>query len=101
MRRLLVDAQATRDAMTDPSASRPTTAAGFVDRMPEPDGLPAWLTQDELDHYVAEFDRTGFTGGLNWYRNFDRNWELTDAPRRRQGHGARRCSSAARSTRSS
>ena len=30
-----------------------------------------------MDHYVAEFSRTGFTGGLNWYRNFDRNWELT------------------------
>jgi pimeloyl-ACP methyl ester carboxylesterase len=30
-----------------------------------------------VDHYVAEFSRTGFTGGLNWYRNFDRNWELT------------------------
>jgi pimeloyl-ACP methyl ester carboxylesterase len=26
---------------------------------------------------VAEFTRTGFTGGVNWYRNFDRNWHLT------------------------
>ncbi|GBG36072.1 epoxide hydrolase A [Mycobacterium montefiorense] len=50
---------------------------GFIDRLPEPDGLPAWITQDELDHYIGEFSRTGFTGGLNWYRNFDRNWELT------------------------
>ncbi|MFV0495353.1 alpha/beta fold hydrolase [Mycobacterium sp.] len=50
---------------------------GFIDRLPEPDGLPDWLTADELDHYVAEFTRTGFTGGLNWYRNFDRNWETT------------------------
>jgi pimeloyl-ACP methyl ester carboxylesterase len=52
---------------------------GLLDRLPEPDGLPAWLTQAELDHYTAEFTRTGFTGGLNWYRNFDRNWELTEA----------------------
>ncbi len=51
---------------------------GFVDRLPEPDGLPDWLSQEELDHYVAEFSRTGFTGGINWYRNFDRNWELTE-----------------------
>jgi pimeloyl-ACP methyl ester carboxylesterase len=51
---------------------------GFVDRMPEPDGLPGWLTQDELDHYIAEFSRTGFTGGINWYRNMDRNWSLTE-----------------------
>ncbi|MDZ7675706.1 MAG: alpha/beta hydrolase [Acidimicrobiales bacterium] len=51
---------------------------GFVDRIPTPDGLPDWLTQAELDHYVAEFERTGFTGGINWYRNLDRNWELTE-----------------------
>jgi pimeloyl-ACP methyl ester carboxylesterase len=51
--------------------------AGFVDRLPEPASLPDWLTQEELDHYVAEFTRTGFTGGINWYRNFDRNWEVT------------------------
>ena len=30
----------------------------------------------DLDVYVGEFERTGFRGGLNWYRNFDRNWEL-------------------------
>ncbi|MCV7339122.1 alpha/beta fold hydrolase [Mycobacterium haemophilum] len=50
---------------------------GFIDRLPEPDQLPDWISQDELDHYVSEFSRTGFTGGLNWYRNFDRNWETT------------------------
>jgi pimeloyl-ACP methyl ester carboxylesterase len=50
---------------------------GFIDRIPEPDGPPDWLGQDDLDHYIAEFSRTGFTGGLNWYRNFDRNWETT------------------------
>lgn len=51
---------------------------GFIDRLPEPDGLPDWISAEELDHYIAEFSRTGFTGGLNWYRNFDRNWELTE-----------------------
>ena len=40
-------------------------------------GLPEWLSQHELDFYIGEFRRTGFTGALNWYRNFDRNWELT------------------------
>lgn len=39
--------------------------------------LPAWLDQSELDTYVREFSRTGFTGGLNWYRNYDRNWATT------------------------
>jgi pimeloyl-ACP methyl ester carboxylesterase len=51
--------------------------AGFVERLPEPDKLPDWISQQELDHYIAEFTRTGFTGPLNWYRNLDRNWELT------------------------
>lgn len=50
---------------------------GFIDRLPEPDALPDWISQDEIDHYVREFTRTGFTGGLNWYRNMDRNWETT------------------------
>lgn len=51
--------------------------AGFIERLPEPDGLPEWITPAELDHYVEVFTRTGFTPALNWYRNFDRNWHLT------------------------
>ena len=43
---------------------------------PEPPPLPAWLTEADIDFYTAEFTRTGFGGGLNWYRNIDRNWEL-------------------------
>jgi pimeloyl-ACP methyl ester carboxylesterase len=39
---------------------------------------PAWLSEQELDVYVEAFERTGFTGGLNWYRNIDRNWELSE-----------------------
>jgi pimeloyl-ACP methyl ester carboxylesterase len=54
--------------------------AGFVERLPEQDGLPAWISAHEVDHYVAEFTRTGFTGGLNWYRNMDRNWEIMADP---------------------
>jgi pimeloyl-ACP methyl ester carboxylesterase len=38
--------------------------------------LPRWMSEEELAIYVAAFERTGFTGGLNWYRNIDRNWEL-------------------------
>jgi len=53
---------------------------GFVERLPEPNGLPDWISADELDHYIGEFSRTGFTGGLNWYRNLDRNWEILADP---------------------
>ncbi len=51
--------------------------AGYLDRLPEPDGLPDWLSEEELNYYVETFARTGFTGALNWYRNFDLNWELS------------------------
>jgi pimeloyl-ACP methyl ester carboxylesterase len=37
--------------------------------------LPGWLTEADIDFYAGEFGRTGFRGGLNWYRNIDRNWE--------------------------
>ncbi|QNS08240.1 alpha/beta fold hydrolase [Streptomyces xanthii] len=41
-----------------------------------PDGpLPGWLSEEELDVYAAEFERTGLTGALNRYRNMDRDWE--------------------------
>jgi pimeloyl-ACP methyl ester carboxylesterase len=72
MRRILAGLRGADPDMVLPSG------LGFVDRLPEPDGLPDWLSQDELDHYVAEFTRTGFTGGINWYRNLDRNWSLTE-----------------------
>lgn len=53
---------------------------GFLDRIAEPGSIPPWLEQSEFDHYVTEFTVNGFTGPLNWYRCFDRNWELTAAP---------------------
>ncbi|MEU8513567.1 alpha/beta hydrolase [Kitasatospora sp. NPDC048722] len=37
--------------------------------------LPAWLTEDDLDVYAGEFERTGLTGALNRYRTMDRDWE--------------------------
>ncbi|MEU7576151.1 alpha/beta hydrolase [Streptomyces sp. NPDC041068] len=40
--------------------------------------LPPWLDEDELAHYVDTFEETGFGGGLNYYRNLDRNWTLTE-----------------------
>jgi pimeloyl-ACP methyl ester carboxylesterase len=38
---------------------------------------PSFWDEDDEARYVAAFSRTGFRGGLNWYRNIDRNWELT------------------------
>ena len=49
---------------------------GFLSHTAEPPALPAWLTEADVDFYAGEFRRAGFRGGLNWYRNIDRNWEL-------------------------
>ncbi|HEX7733870.1 MAG TPA: alpha/beta hydrolase [Ktedonobacteraceae bacterium] len=51
----------------------------FLDQLALPSELPSWLSAEDLDYYTAEFTRTGFRGGLNWYRNVDRNWELLAA----------------------
>ncbi len=53
------------------------TMRGSFDNLTGPDAPPGWLSEDEFDHYVTEFSRTGFTGALNWYRNYDRNWAST------------------------
>lgn len=66
----------------DPEAASrmfsPYGTMGMVERLPEAKALPDWLTQQDLDHYTEVFSRTGFTGGLNWYRNLDRNWALME-----------------------
>jgi pimeloyl-ACP methyl ester carboxylesterase len=49
---------------------------GFLSRLVNPDELSGWLTEADADFYANEFARTGFRGGLNWYRNIDRGWEL-------------------------
>jgi len=51
----------------------------FADAIPEPQTLPSWLTEEDVAYYAAAFSRTGYAGGLNWYRNIDRNWEQTAA----------------------
>jgi pimeloyl-ACP methyl ester carboxylesterase len=46
----------------------------LLDRVPLPDKLPGWLSEADLDFYTEEFERTGFRGPLNRYRNVDRDW---------------------------
>ncbi|MFD4989011.1 alpha/beta fold hydrolase [Streptomyces sp. NPDC058374] len=65
------------DTMPGPAAPDPhfvTRGGALRDRFPS-GPLPAWLTEDDLDFYAGEFERTGLTGGLNRYRNMDRDWE--------------------------
>ena len=59
------------------NGSMATIASGtkMKDRFHYPDPMPSWLTEQDLDVYAAEFERTGLSGGLNRYRNVDRDWE--------------------------
>lgn len=62
----------------DPAAATVATVAPgreMRDRFSYPEQMPAWLSDEDLDFYAGEFERTGFTGGLNRYRNVDRDWE--------------------------
>lgn len=49
--------------------------ATYIETLPDPPALPwAWLEEWEYDWYVSEYSRSGFTGGLNWYRAMDLRW---------------------------
>ena len=52
---------------------------GFLDLVPEPVSRPDWLPEADLAVMADAYRRTGFRGGLNYYRNIDRNWELLAA----------------------
>lgn len=49
---------------------------GFLDAMHDPAQMPAWVVPADLAYVIAEFQRTGFRGALNWYRAVRRSWEL-------------------------
>jgi len=49
----------------------------FLDSGSLPEALPDWLMEQDLEVFSSTFKQTGFRGGLNWYRNIDRLWELT------------------------
>ena len=73
--RLLLSPDSPREA---PAVTNPKrVAGGWIPRLGAAKGLPSWLTQADLDYYVGEFTQSGFRGGINFYRNFHRNWETT------------------------
>ena len=51
-------------------------AGGWLGERPMPDKFPEWISAADVEFYGNEFKQAGFRGGLNWYRNIDRNWEL-------------------------
>ncbi|HMN73731.1 MAG TPA: alpha/beta hydrolase [Rhodoblastus sp.] len=50
---------------------------GMVEDAKIPEKTPGWISEAEIQHYIETFSRTGIAGGINWYRNIDRNWELS------------------------
>lgn len=67
--------QASGDAPRAAGAWQKPAGAKLLDGMADPEELPDWLSESDLDYYAREFERTGFRGGLNLYRNLDRDWE--------------------------
>ena len=59
-------------------APEPGMAMINLARAEAPLGEPV-MSDDDLAVYVAAFEKSGFTGGINWYRNLDRNWHLLGA----------------------
>ncbi|XP_020576665.1 uncharacterized protein LOC110022184 [Phalaenopsis equestris] len=49
---------------------------GSLGRNSEEIRLPSWLSEHDIDYFASKFSKTGFTGGINYYRNLNRNWEL-------------------------
>jgi pimeloyl-ACP methyl ester carboxylesterase len=45
---------------------------------PAGDHRPHVLSPEDFDVFVHAFERSGFTGGINWYRNISRNWLLSE-----------------------
>ena len=56
---------------------KPATAT-LLEGTSTPSALPYWCSQADLDVYVQTFAGQGFRGPLNWYRNFERNWQRTE-----------------------
>ena len=49
----------------------------LLSSLPDPQTLPPWLSEADLNFYAGEFTRSGMRGPLNYYRNHDLTWELT------------------------
>jgi pimeloyl-ACP methyl ester carboxylesterase len=79
VRKILYSASGDAPAATGDGVPLVPRHGGFLSRMTDPATLPPWLSAADVAFYAGEFRRSGFRGGLNWYRNIDRNWEVSAA----------------------
>ena len=79
MRKMLVGASGSveRKGRAFSIEDAPRATSYMLEQMEDPgENLPDWLSAQDVATYVAAFEKSGFRGGLNWYRNIDRSWEL-------------------------
>jgi len=62
---------------SDPASLFVEDGKGFLGNPSADRPLPHWLGEADLAYFTETYRKSGFRGGLNWYRNIDRNWELT------------------------
>jgi pimeloyl-ACP methyl ester carboxylesterase len=83
LRRILFSASGNAGPRDDLSTPNPfgmlSRSNGLIETLPEPGGIPDWLEPSDFAEFVAAFDVSGFRGGLNYYRNLDRNWAIDAA----------------------
>ncbi|KAK3041931.1 hypothetical protein RJ639_002239 [Escallonia herrerae] len=72
-------AEVLKKILTDRKPGPPCLPKGspFGKTTDAPLPLPSWILEDDLKHFAQNFEKKGFTGGLNYYRALDLNWELT------------------------
>ncbi len=75
---------ASGDSPPAPGFAGKPKGSGLLDGMTDPEVLPPWLTEADIDYFAGEFKRTGFRGGINRYRNMDRDWE--ELPQLHEAH---------------
>ncbi|MBX9651223.1 MAG: alpha/beta hydrolase [Xanthobacteraceae bacterium] len=63
--------------VSDPDALFITEGKGFLGNIPPVLALPDWISEADIATFAEAYQKSGFHGGLNWYRNLDRNWDLT------------------------
>ncbi len=78
LRKIYFAASGAAGRRDDPSTPNPfgmlPRAGGCLDILPEPEGALDWLPAEDMERFVESFEASGFRGGLNYYRNLDRNW---------------------------
>ena len=73
--RTLLGVQAGTQGESFTPTTKPKTANFFEGMPPAPEKLPDWLSEEDLAYFVGEFEKSGFRGGINRYRNMDRDWQ--------------------------